>query len=100
MIAGGKNLHRSTYTIKWCVQFSQRTNVDDYDITRMYFNRRPSRNNIIIAQKVDDLKCDFLCKRLNENFHCWECGTELHWLDIEGDFNEKITALQDKYCGC
>jgi hypothetical protein len=85
---------------RWCAQWSVRTAVDDYCISRLYFNRKPTRNDILTVHKLSDLEMNFGLHRMKPVFECWECGRKVHWLDIEGDFNEKLTALNESYCGC
>lgn len=83
----------------WCAQYSMRTAIDDYDITRFYFVKKPRENDILTAQKISDLQTKFFLRRLI-TFTCWECGRKVHWLDVEGNFDKKVDCLEDSYCGC
>lgn len=84
----------------WCAQWSIRTAIDDYDITRVYFSRKPTKKDILTAQRLADLSYSFFLKKLKPVFECWECGRIVHWLDCEGDFDKKADNLIDSYCGC
>jgi len=85
---------------EWCAQYSVRTDIDDYDITRYYFSNKPTEKAIQIVELLSSLEFKFKFNRLNYEFNCWECGCKTHWLDINGDLFEKYNALEEKYCGC
>lgn len=85
---------------RYIAQFSYRTDIDDYIIEKYYFNHFPSRKDIITAKLVDDVKSYFKFGN-KEIFHCWECGVEKHWLDIQASsLEERFERLKEKYCGC
>jgi hypothetical protein len=84
----------------WCYQQSIRTDIDDYTVEKLYFNRKPSKKAVETMQSIIDLENNFYFQHLKEVFTCWECGRDVHWLDVDGDFNTKANALFEKYCGC
>jgi hypothetical protein len=84
---------------QWCAQFSKQTDIDDYDITRLYFSKKPSVKTILTITTLSSLEFDFKYNRIKESFNCWECGREMHWLDVQGDFSEKVEHLKERFCG-
>ena len=85
---------------RYCAQFSYQTDVDDYCIETLIFDRYPSRDSVVTIVNLNDLEFKFNFKGLNQTFWCWECGRESQWLDGEGNFLEKIQKVEEKYCGC
>lgn len=83
------------YIAQYCVQ----TDIDDYDITRLYFDHMPSEKDILTAKLIADIEFYF-CIHKKSTFKCWECGNEVHWLDTPGNLEEKFENLKEKYCGC
>jgi hypothetical protein len=83
----------------WCAQFSQRTNVDDYDITRFYFRNKPTKTNIVTLNLISQIEMDFMMRTMKLEFNCWECGRHVHWLDVPGDIFEKYECAKDERCG-
>lgn len=77
-----------------------RTDIDDYNIARYYFNKKPTENTVRTIEKLIELDYLFFIGQCKPVYICWECGRETHWLDIEGDLDEKISALKERYCGC
>ena len=84
----------------WCYQLSYQTTIDDYNIEKILFYRKPSVEDIKIARKIEELDIDFYLKKIRPTFRCWECGGKTHWLDVPGDFNQKYESLHERYCGC
>lgn len=64
------------------------------------FNNTPTKQNVQKAHMLMELKLNFKTRKYKEVFKCWECGNTAHWLDVRGEFADKINALEDKYCGC
>lgn len=86
---------------KYVAQFSYRVSIDDYCIERIYFNRFPTEQDIKTAITINDIKTYLRLHPDSEIFTCWECGRELHWVDIdENDLIKKFEMLKEKYCGC
>lgn len=84
---------------KWVAQYSIRTDIDDYDICSMIFNKKPSKEDIIIAHLVDEIETYFcICGYDKVTFTCWECGCKYHWLDIPGSLKEKWECYKERYC--
>lgn len=81
-------------------QYTIRTEVDDYDIIKILFNKKPSKKSIKTCDAILDLETQFFMKEKSPTFFCWECGRETHWLDVKGDFWKKLAGLEEKYCGC
>lgn len=92
------------YTIngatKYCAELSYQTNIDDYNIETIIFNKIPSEQDINTARTIEAIKNKLFLKRLKPEFDCWECGIRHHWLDIEGSLDIKYKYWQDQYCGC
>ena len=86
--------------VRYCAEFGYQTDMDDYTIETLIFNKQPSLENIHTIISINDLEFMFKFKRLLPKFKCWECGRVVHWVDLDGDFEEKRDKLEDKYCGC
>lgn len=84
---------------KYIAQYSIQTDVDDYDVTRLYFDHMPTKNDIETVKLVDDIEFYF-CTHKKSTFKCWDCGSEVHWLDTEGNLETKFENLKNGYCGC
>lgn len=74
--------------------------VDEWYEEKFYFTHKPSDDDVMKAKIIESLELDVRMGRLKEEFKCWECGKETHWLDIPGDFFAKIDCWRDRYCGC
>jgi len=95
---------------RWVAEWSFRTDIDDYNITDVYFDRRPTTEMVIAAQSLSDAKRFLARRRYDPSFTCWECGLLCeHWLDIQSEsqaetlaagFQAKFGAFQEFYCGC
>lgn len=83
----------------WCSQFCV-SMLDDYDIIKYYFNKKPTINDIKTAKLIADIEFFFWSRWLKPEFTCWECGIKHHWLDIPGPLPKKYENLKEKYCGC
>jgi hypothetical protein len=86
-----------------CVaEYCFRTDIDDYNITDLYFNHMPSRREIKTAHLLNEIEMYFLFNPESYQFTCWECGREAHWLDNTSakTLEEKFDAMKDQYCGC
>lgn len=86
------------YTGKYIATYSMRTNIDDYDIVSLIFEKKPCLENIQTATLLESVEIAFTIHRRNPVFNCWECGNESHWLDIPGTFEEKVGFWKEKYC--
>ena len=86
---------------QFVVQYTVVTAIDDYEVVKLYFDRKPSRHDVRIVEMVLDLQIEFKFGNLEEEFVCWECGRKTHWLDIRADsLEQKIEFLRERYCGC
>lgn len=87
---------------RWIVQYGQRIDIDDYDITRMYFSKKPDVNIVKTAHLIEKIENYFLINGYDKtSFSCWECGHQTHWLDVDGKgLGEKWSMFKEKYCGC
>lgn len=85
----------------WVAEFSYRCGIDDYVIVDMYFEKKPSKKDIMTAKLIEDI-LDYLFRPRWEpffmTFNCWECGSETHWLDIPGSLEEKWEYYKEKFC--
>lgn len=84
---------------EWCAQFSMRTSIDDYDITRYYFRNKPTKEDIMIIDLISSIEFNFFTGRLSCEFICYRCGSLKHWLDIEGSIFVKYKYLSNS-CDC
>lgn len=84
---------------EWVAQYGIRTDIDDYTIFSYVFNRKPDKRMILDIEAIYNLEISF-ARLGTDTFKCWECGRELHWLNVEGTLKEKISALEENYCGC
>lgn len=73
---------------------------DDISVDSFTFDKYPSLGNFETAWELHKIANDFTYKKLPLTYQCGECGKKVHWLDIKGNFNEKIEHLEDRYCGC
>jgi len=89
---------------RWVAQFARRTDIDDYDICAMFFEKEPTKKMVLIANTVDQAETYFhIHTYKNANFTCWECGIKTHWLDVNNEepgIIGKWGMLEEKYCGC
>lgn len=86
---------------RYVAQFSYRSDIDDYQIEKLYFNHMPSENNVKTALLLSEIELYFMLHPRQDVFTCWECGREVHWLDVEAkDLNERFDMLKERYCGC
>ena len=85
----------------WVAQYSVRTAIDDYDVTRMYFKKCPSRKDVITAKALEDIETYFTRYGWDKAVsYCYECGREFHFCDIKGDLKQKFDNFRNHYCGC
>ena len=86
----------------WVAQYSIRTAVDDFDVTRMYFNRLPSKKDIITAAALEDVETYFNTNGWDKAVtYCYACGREFHFCDIKArDLKQKFNYFLNHYCGC
>lgn len=82
----------------YIVQYHIRTQIDDYSVVKIYFNKWPTEILINTAIAIDNAESYIYSH--SPTFECWECGHEKHWLDIPGSIKEKLAARKDYYCGC
>lgn len=89
------------YKGKYIAQFSYRTDIDDYCVEKIYFNRLPTQHEVKTAILLNDIKLYFKLYPNCFQFDCWECGRQTHWLDIKvEDLSERFERLKQRYCGC
>ena len=74
--------------------------IDNFGEIKYYFDHEPSEKEIQTAISLSLAKTNFKIGRWKEEFTCWECGRKVHFLDIKGDFLDKIHCMEDRYCGC
>ena len=86
------------YTGKYIATYSVRTNVDDYDITSLIFEKKPNKEAIQLAVLLERVESAFIIKTKKPVFKCKECGKEFHWLDIPGTLKEKVDFWGNAYC--
>ena len=84
---------------KYLVQIPVRNN-DDLTVYIFVFTKKPTPLSVHAAYRLMELEHKFYTKQLSEVFICCECGREIHWLDIQGDFRDKLGQLEDRHCGC
>ena len=85
---------------RWIAQFAFRTDIDDYCIVRYYFNRKPSRKDIITVKTIEDIEGYLSLRGYDKvEFECWECGQKAHFCDIPADtLEEKFEFFKERYC--
>jgi len=86
--------------LRYCAELSYQTDIDDYCTETHIFNEFPKEKDIHLIIDINSLEFKFMYKRLEPEYTCWECGRHLHWLDNEGNFENKKNRLEEKYCGC
>lgn len=95
-------VNASTYIGKvdnlWLVETYYQYEIDDFAITKMWFSRKPTMQDIGAAFAIERIECKLHNNK--ETFRCWECGRTTHWVDVEGDIIEKVRRFEDRYCGC
>lgn len=74
--------------------------IEESYVEKYYFNHNPSSNDIKTAIVICHIESDFGSHLRKDTFKCYECGHLTHWLDIPGNVFEKISNLEEKYCGC
>jgi hypothetical protein len=84
----------------YCAELSYRTEIDDYNVETIIFKKMPSEKDVVIARLIESIPFYMQFKGLKPTFTCWECGRTVHWLDIEGDIEQKYKLWKEKYCGC
>ncbi len=86
----------------WVAQYSIRTAVDDFDVARMYFNKMPSRKDIITASTLEDVEAFFNTNGWDKaTFLCYACSRTRHFCDIKArDLKQKFNYFLKHYCGC
>lgn len=86
-----------------CVaQYSVRTSIDDYDVTRIYFSKFPSKKDVITAAVLEDVETYFDMHGWNRaKFYCFACCCERHFCDVKANsFEQKFRYFRSHYCGC
>ena len=86
-------LNENEWIARTCYQFE----IDDFQIIKMYFNKKPSSESVRTALTIRNFERRIVC---NEVFVCYECARLTHWLDTPGDICGKFNHLKDNYCGC
>ena len=86
----------------WVAQYSIRTAVDDFDVTRMYFNKMPSKKDIIPAATLEDVEAFFNTNGWDKaTFLCYACSRPRHFCHIKArDLKQKFNYFLKHYCGC
>jgi len=86
----------------WVAQYSFVTAIDDYDVTRMYFNRLPREKDIITAAALEDVEVFFNVNGWDKaTFLCYACSSTRHFCDIKArDLKQKFDYFRNHYCGC
>jgi hypothetical protein len=85
----------------WIAEYSLRTDIDAYVMFSYSYNSKPTEKMIMTTRLLDDIEIYFGINGWDKHtFNCWECGNRVHWLDAEGDLQEKWDKFIDKYCGC
>ena len=77
----------------WVAQ-TEHWNLDNYYVTKMYFDRLPTESEIVTAFYIIKFSYDPI-----EVFRCQGCDRISHWLEIPGDFKAKYTSAEERYCG-
>lgn len=98
--AGRKECRMYADGDKWTVYWADFCPPDDLTFQAMFFSRKPTVGDIEFMMAATDIEGDISLRRIPETFVCWECGREVHWLDIEGGLREKAEGARDRYCGC
>ena len=87
---------------KWVAEYSFRTDIDDYVVYSVIFDRKPTWEMVKTAKAIEKIELAFLLRR-SPVFTCWECGRETHWLDVAAE-KRSISDLWEmrgeRYCGC
>lgn len=84
---------------RWCAELGYQTAIDDYNEEKIYFNRKPSVADVKTLRKIEKIRMDIRFRIKKEIFRCYECGREIHWLDVEGGLDDKIFGLEERFCG-
>lgn len=86
----------------WVAQYSIRTDVDDFDVIKMYFNKMPSKKDIITAAALEDVETYFNIHGWDEAVnYCYVCHREFHFCDIKArDLRQQFDYFREGYCGC
>lgn len=75
--------------------------VDDYIIVSIVVSRKLRYDELRAILLLIDIENGILSQRLLPTFRCYECGSEVHWLDIDArDIFERIKYWNEHYCGC
>lgn len=87
---------------RWVAQYCYRTDIDDYNITSLFFTKKPSIRDIKTADLLDRIEHYFAIRGYDQvYFTCWECGVKSHWLDIVASrLEERWNFFKERYCGC
>lgn len=86
----------------YVAQFSVRVSIDDYDVTRIYFSKFPSKKDIITAVALEDIETYFDMHGWDRaKFYCLACCSEKHFCDVKSDnLKQKFDYFRTQYCGC
>jgi hypothetical protein len=93
--------NKNYYAAEYCDK-----GIDDYSLSSYVFSTRPSDEMIKRAMLIEKIRLhlDLGPSAINPGcspfFNCWECGRKTHWLDCEGNIQDKWNALNERYCGC
>lgn len=85
---------------RYCAQIGYQTDIDDYCIETHIFSKKPTEKDVFLVRDINNLIFSFECRGLMPTYICWECGNKTHWLDTDGDFEQKKHNLKEVYCGC
>lgn len=86
----------------WCSQYSVQTDIDDYYVCKYLFNQKPTKDDVITKDNIDAIESYFIRGEKRYLFTCKKCNKLTHWLDIKGNFLEKMSNILDdkNHCGC
>lgn len=84
----------------WAIEYAEQTAVDDYEVVSHIFSKCPTAKEVKLVDLILSIRLALQLDKLEPRFECWECGIETHWLDTEGDLQDKWGNLQESYCGC
>ena len=112
---------------QWIAQFDHQIAADDWAITKVRFNRRPTQEIFLKALDVLETERYIRMHRAspheksalsrqgqeeqkgptvwdscdcNEYYICRDCGRLTHWTEATGGISEKWERFQEKSCGC
>ena len=83
---------------RWCITIEVPAGPENSYTQKYYFNQKPTTYSFGIVRKVDQLETDFITRKINEQYECYDCGKWVHWLDGDGSFDDKVNALYSRKC--